>query len=74
MIVMILLAVAMVKDLRKDHAVVRDDKGIEVVKAAVEHGTRHYGSDFYLHVASPHETRNHHTGVNKSAETDDKHT
>lgn len=74
MIIMILLAVAMVKDLRQDHAVVRDDKAIEVVKAAVEHGTRHYGRDFYLHVASPHKTRNHHPRVNTTTKTDGQST
>lgn len=49
-VVMVLLGVGLIRDLRRDHVVLRDDKGAEVVGAAVRHGTEHYGDDFYLQV------------------------
>lgn len=55
-IIMILLAIAMIKDLRTDHAVLREDKGTEVINAAIDHGTTHYGNEFYLRVDTPRTT------------------
>ncbi|WP_040587365.1 BCCT family transporter [Sciscionella marina] len=52
-IVMVLLCIALVRDLRRDRVVLRDDKGAEVIEAAVDHGTERYGEDFYLTVDSP---------------------
>jgi hypothetical protein len=53
---MMLLAIAMIKDLRTYHAVLREDKGTEVINAAIDHGTTHYGDEFYLRVDTPRRT------------------
>jgi choline/carnitine/betaine transport len=49
-IVMILLCVALTKDLRSDPLVQRDVRSAEAVEQAVDYGSQKYGDDFFLSV------------------------
>lgn len=49
-IVMVLLCVALAKDLRSDPLVQRDNRSKEKVESAVTYGHRKYGDDFHLRV------------------------
>jgi choline-glycine betaine transporter len=49
-IVMVLLCVALAKDLRRDPLVRRDLRSREAVVQAVEYGSKKYGEDYYLSV------------------------
>ncbi|WP_043810684.1 BCCT family transporter [Allokutzneria albata] len=48
--VMVAMCVSLAKDLRSDPLVRRENKGLEVVEAAVIHGTEQYGEEFALEV------------------------
>lgn len=49
-IIMVLLCVAMVRDLNHDEVVLRELKSSEVIEQAVDYGTDRHGEDFYLRV------------------------
>ncbi|MGO1053772.1 BCCT family transporter [Crossiella sp. CA198] len=50
-VVMVLMCVSLAKDLRQDPMIRRENKGVEVVEAAVISGTEQYGHDFQLEVS-----------------------
>jgi choline/carnitine/betaine transport len=52
-LIMVLLCVALTKDLRDDSLVRRDDRSVRVVEQAVEYGTENYGDKFFFTV-KPH--------------------
>ena len=51
-IVMVLLCMALAKDLRSDPLILRAEKGAEVIEAAVRTGDSRYDGDFQLQVSS----------------------
>jgi choline/carnitine/betaine transport len=53
-LVMVLLCVALTRDLRHDPLVRRDDRTMRAVEQAVDYGTRTYGDNFFFNV-KPHE-------------------
>jgi choline-glycine betaine transporter len=53
-LVMVLLCVALTRDLRDDPLVHRDSRTAEAVEQAVDYGTQAYGGRFFLNV-KPHE-------------------
>ncbi|MFC7329239.1 BCCT family transporter [Marinactinospora rubrisoli] len=65
-IVMILLCVALVRDLRRDPLIVRSHKANEVVTAAVVAGAQDYDGDFQIEI-SPAEDGNGNGGRNGAA-------
>jgi choline/carnitine/betaine transport len=52
-LVMVLLCVALTKDLRNDPLVRRDDRSVQAVEQAVTYGTENYGEKFFFTV-KPH--------------------
>jgi choline/carnitine/betaine transport len=52
-LVMVLLCVALTKDLRNDPLVRRDDRSVQAVEQAVDYGTENYGEKFFFTV-KPH--------------------
>ncbi|GAB3271398.1 BCCT family transporter [Kineosporia babensis] len=50
MLVMVLMCVALVKDLRHDPLIRRDIRAIEAIEAAVDFGRENYGDDFFMPV------------------------
>ncbi|WP_219413419.1 BCCT family transporter [Pseudonocardia nigra] len=57
-IVMVVLCVALAKDLCEDPLMRRDDRSAQAVVQAVEFGTEHYGDEFYLPVKPTPEASN----------------
>jgi choline/carnitine/betaine transport len=55
-LVMIVLCIAMAKDLRNDPLMLRDDRSVQAVEQAVDYGTERYGGDFYLNVKPAEDT------------------
>ena len=53
-LVMVLLCVALTRDLRNDPLVRRDTRTAEAIEQAVDYGTQAYGDRFFLNV-KPHE-------------------
>ncbi|MDN5916589.1 MAG: BCCT family transporter [Pseudonocardia sp.] len=49
-VIMVLLCVALSRDLRRDPMMLRDIKGAEVMEQAVDWATERHGDDFYLRV------------------------
>ncbi|GLY15134.1 BCCT family transporter [Kineosporia rhizophila] len=50
MLVMVLMCVALVKDLRKDPLIRRDVRAVEAIEAAIDFGRENYGDDFFMPV------------------------
>jgi choline/carnitine/betaine transport len=50
LIVMILMCVALTKDLRADPLIRREERGVMAIEQAVEYGTTNYGDDFFVPV------------------------
>ncbi|GAA2331573.1 BCCT family transporter [Saccharopolyspora halophila] len=55
-VVMVLLCVALLKDLRSDPLMRRGEKGAQVLEQAVISGTERHGEDFQLEVGPPEES------------------
>ena len=70
-IVMVLLCIALTKDLRSDPMTLRDEKGAEVLEQAVIVGTEEHDGDFQL-VTTPAEPEDESAGSEESAEQKDR--
>lgn len=51
-VIMVVLCVALMRDLHHDAVVLREQKGTEVIEQAIDYGTDKHGDDFYLRVQS----------------------
>ena len=49
-VIMVLLCVALTRDLNHDPVILRETKGLQVMEQAVDYGTDNHGEDFYLRV------------------------